>query len=211
MIIPFGLVLRRSLAETLHHAAPDPAPAAPARAAYTRIAVVGLALMATATTANYLLSYMTTYANSTLGMASQVAFGATAVVGAAGLVFDPLGGLLSDRFGRKQVILIAWLTLARVHISVLLAARAPALGTGAVFRLPRCSPVPRRWPAPPRWWRSPRVCRGTCAPRGFGLIYALVDRGVRRLDAVPRAVVHATDRESAGAGLVHDRRVSSWD
>jgi len=111
VIIPFGLVLRRSLAETLHHAAPDPVPAAGV-GAYTRIAVVGLALMATATTANYLLNYMTTYANSTLGMASQVAFGATAVVGAAGLLFDPLGGLLSDRFGRKRVILIAWLTLA---------------------------------------------------------------------------------------------------
>jgi MFS family permease len=68
--------------------------------------------MATATTANYLLNYMTTYANSTLGMASKVAFGATAVIGAAGLVFDPLGGLLSDRFGRRPVILAAWLLLA---------------------------------------------------------------------------------------------------
>ena len=28
VIIPFGLVLRRSLAEALHRAAPDPAPAA---------------------------------------------------------------------------------------------------------------------------------------------------------------------------------------
>ena len=112
VIIPFGLVLRRSLDETLHRATPDPAPMTPGAAAYTRIAAVGLALMATATTANYLLNYMTTYANSTLGMASKVAFGATAVVGAAGVVFDPLGGWLSDRFGRKPVILIAWLILA---------------------------------------------------------------------------------------------------
>jgi MFS family permease len=112
VIIPFGLVMRRSLEETLHRAAPDPVPVAAGASGYTRIAAVGLALMATATTANYLLNYMTTYANSTLGMASRVAFGATAVIGAAGLVFDPLGGLLSDRFGRKPVILVAWLLLA---------------------------------------------------------------------------------------------------
>jgi MFS family permease len=112
VIIPFGLVLRRSLSETLHRLPADLAPTVAGAPAYTRIVAVGLALMATATTANYLLNYMTTYASSTLGMASQVAFGATAVVGAAGVVFDPLGGLLSDRFGRRRVILIPWLVLA---------------------------------------------------------------------------------------------------
>jgi MHS family citrate/tricarballylate:H+ symporter-like MFS transporter len=111
-IIPYGLVLRRSLDETLHRAPPDPVPLTPGESTYTRIVVVSLALMATATTTNYLLNYMTTYANSTLGMPSQVAFGATAVIGAAGLIFDPLGGWLSDRFGRKRVILIPWLMLA---------------------------------------------------------------------------------------------------
>ena len=112
VIIPFGLVIRRSLDETLHRAAPDPVPVVPGKSPYARIVAVSLALMATATTTNYLLNYMTTYANSTLGMASQVAFGATAVIGAAGLVFDPLGGWLSDRFGRRRVILIPWLMLA---------------------------------------------------------------------------------------------------
>ena len=112
VIIPFGLVIRRSLDETLHRAPPDPVPVVPGKSPYARIVAVSLALMATATTTNYLLNYMTTYANSTLGMASQVAFGATAVIGAAGLVFDPLGGWLSDRFGRRKVILIPWLMLA---------------------------------------------------------------------------------------------------
>jgi MFS family permease len=113
-IVPFGLVMRRMLDETLHRAPPDPVPVgagALTKPGLTRIAVVSLALMATATTTNYLLNYMTTYANSTLGMPSRVAFGATVVIGAAGLLFDPLGGWLSDRFGRRRIILIPWLLL----------------------------------------------------------------------------------------------------
>ena len=103
-------MLRRSLGETLHRA---PAGAVPSdQRSYVRIAIVGILLLATATTTNYLLSYMTTYANSTLGMAERLAFGATVAVGAAGLVFDPLGGLLSDRFGRRRMILLPWLALA---------------------------------------------------------------------------------------------------
>jgi MFS family permease len=73
---------------------------------------VSVALIATATTANYLLSYMKTYAGSTLGMPERLAFGATVAVGAAGLVFDPIGGWLSDRFGRRRMILLPWLLLA---------------------------------------------------------------------------------------------------
>ena len=107
VIVPFGLYLRRSLLETLHlpSEAGSPAPAI----SYLRLALVSVLLLATATTNNYLLSYMTTYANSTLGMSERLAFGATVAVGAAGLVCDPLGGWLSDRFGRRRLILLPWL------------------------------------------------------------------------------------------------------
>jgi MFS transporter, MHS family, citrate/tricarballylate:H+ symporter len=113
VIVPFGLMLRRSLAETLHRV-PDAevAAAGTAPVSFVRIGLVSIALIATATTANYLLSYMKTYAGFTLGMPEQVAFGATVAVGAAGLVFDPLGGWLSDRFGRRRMILLPWLLLA---------------------------------------------------------------------------------------------------
>jgi MHS family citrate/tricarballylate:H+ symporter-like MFS transporter len=113
VIVPFGLMLRRSLTETLHRV-PDSELAAPQTPSVSlvRIGLVSVALIATATTANYLLSYMKTYAGFTLGMPEQVAFGATVAVGAAGLVFDPLGGWLSDRFGRRRMILLPWLLLA---------------------------------------------------------------------------------------------------
>jgi MHS family citrate/tricarballylate:H+ symporter-like MFS transporter len=110
VIIPFGLLLRRTLVETLQttHAAE----AAPNIRNYGRVIAAGLALLSAATTTNYLLDYMTTYANSTLGMPTKVAFGATAIVGLCGVIFDPLGGWLSDRFGRKPVMIIPWLCLA---------------------------------------------------------------------------------------------------
>jgi len=110
VIIPVGLVLRRTLVETLQpaHGPGD----VPTIRNYGRVAAAGLALLASGTTTNYLLNYMTTYASSTLGMTSRIAFGATAVVGLCGVVCDPLGGWLSDKVGRKPVMIIPWLCLA---------------------------------------------------------------------------------------------------
>jgi MFS transporter, MHS family, citrate/tricarballylate:H+ symporter len=110
VIIPVGFVLRRTLLETL------PAPAQrhhePARAGYVRLLWLGLFLMGAATTTNYLLEYMTTYASVTLHMPAGIAFGATAVIGLSGVICDPLGGWLSDRFGRKPIMIVPWLFLA---------------------------------------------------------------------------------------------------
>jgi MFS transporter, MHS family, citrate/tricarballylate:H+ symporter len=110
VIIPFGLLLRRTLGETLQplHDRHD----IPTIRSYGRVAAAGLALLASGTTTSYLLNYMTTYANSTLGMPARIAFGATAVVGLCGVVCDPLGGWLSDKVGRKPVMVIPWLCLA---------------------------------------------------------------------------------------------------
>jgi MFS transporter, MHS family, citrate/tricarballylate:H+ symporter len=110
VIIPIGFMLRRTLSETLEpaHAAND----LPPLRSYRRVAAAGLAVLASATTTNYLLSYMTTYASSTLGMSSKIAFGATAIVGLGGVICDPLGGWLSDKFGRKPVMVLPWLCLA---------------------------------------------------------------------------------------------------
>ena len=115
-IIPVGFVLRRTLDETLRpvvdRATATAAEQGPAGIGYRRVVVLGLILLSTATTTNYLLEYMSTYASVTLGMPAKVAFGATAVIGFSGVVCDPLGGWLSDRFGRKPVMIIPWLLLA---------------------------------------------------------------------------------------------------
>jgi MHS family citrate/tricarballylate:H+ symporter-like MFS transporter len=45
-------------------------------------------------------------------MPKRVAFGATAVIGFSGLVCDSIGGWLSDRFGRKPILVVPWVLLA---------------------------------------------------------------------------------------------------
>jgi MFS transporter, MHS family, citrate/tricarballylate:H+ symporter len=115
-IVPLGFMLRRVLPETLPPALRSPGPTGgpvdEAVSGYRRIVVLGLILLSTATTTNYLLEYMTTYANYTLGMSAKTAFGATAIIGLSGVICDPLGGWLSDRFGRKPVMILPWVVLA---------------------------------------------------------------------------------------------------
>jgi len=109
-IIPFAFVLRRTLSETLTApAAADPGSAS--TMGYLRVFLLGVMMLSAATTNNYVLEYMTTYASNTLGMPAAISFGATAAIGASGLVCDTLGGWLSDRWGRRPVMIIPWLAL----------------------------------------------------------------------------------------------------
>ena len=139
-IVPFGLMLRRSLDETLHR--PEE-PAAPGRPrSLVRIVVLGLAMLAGATTSNYLLDYLTTYAATTLAMPTRLAFGATVAVGLCSVVTDPLGGWLSDRVGRKPVLILpACVTLVAVFPCFWLLdyARSPLALYGAAALLATCS------------------------------------------------------------------------
>ncbi len=122
-ILPFGFVLRRGLVETLHLPTSD---APVAHIGVRRIALLGIALLAAATTVNYVLDYMTTYAGTTLGMHTTLAFGATAVLGLFSAGADVAGGMLSDRFGRRRVMIVPW--------TFLLAAVFPAFWCLAQFR-----------------------------------------------------------------------------
>jgi len=114
-IVPFGLWLRSSLPETLH--AVDDAALAPDGTTgdlaiktplrpYLALIVLGLMMLASGTIGSYVASYMTTYALTTLHMAQTVAFGVIIVNGLFSVLFEPISGWLSDRFGRKPVMLV---------------------------------------------------------------------------------------------------------
>lgn len=115
IIVPFGLILRRTLAETLHleepgidagarHATPGALPA--------RTIILCIAILGASTIANYTITYMSTYAQSVLKMPSTIAFGATVTHGSTMIAFALAGGWLADRFGAKLVSITPFVLLA---------------------------------------------------------------------------------------------------
>jgi MFS family permease len=104
-IVPFGLMLRRSLPETFHAPEESKRERVPLRP-FLPVAIIGLMLLASGTIGTYISSYMTTYAIATLHMHANVAFAATVVVGLCGVAFDLVSGALSDRIGRKPMMII---------------------------------------------------------------------------------------------------------
>jgi MFS family permease len=109
-IVPFGLMLRRSLPETFHASDAGKRERVSLRP-YLFVAVIGLVLLASSTIGTYITSYMTTYAIATLHMRANIAFAATVVVGLTGVVFDLVSGALSDKIGRKPMMLIPGVVL----------------------------------------------------------------------------------------------------
>ena len=112
LIVPFGLWVRRGLPETLHAAddaalAPDTAGSGKSLVrSYRGPVLFGLALLTAGTIGTYVGTYTTTYALATLHMPPAQAFGIAIVRGGVAMVLLPIGGLLSDRFGRRPVMLI---------------------------------------------------------------------------------------------------------
>lgn len=103
-VVPVGLHLRRNLPETLNEADRQLMTTA-RRHIPLRLIVLSLMLMTTATVYPWGLEYITTYAQDSLHLTSASAFGATVVVGLCAVASDPVSGFLSDRIGRKPVML----------------------------------------------------------------------------------------------------------
>jgi MFS family permease len=169
-IIPFVLVARRNLEETFSLADTPDEPVA--FRPHLRIAVLGLAIIGSGTILSYTLNYMTTYAMDTLHMAASVAFAATIVNGASGVLFDSVSGWLSDRYGRKPVMIIPGALLVLACMPVFLAivhfqsATAFLVGVGVIAVLGAFSQPPvliALTEALPRAIRS----------RGLSTVYAL--------------------------------------
>jgi len=106
-VVPFGLWVRASLSETLHATHPDePTTPGAERPGYAlRITILAFVITASATVANYGLSYLNVYAQTVLKLPVKEAFSATILFGVAAVTFDLVGGLASDRFGRKPVMI----------------------------------------------------------------------------------------------------------
>ena len=108
-LVPIGFILRRRLPETLNTSAAEVTGAT--ETAGIRAPLIGLIMLSAATVCIVVMNYMTTFAVHTLGLRANVSFLATVTLGTCGIVCDPIGGWLSDRFGRKPVMIGPWVLL----------------------------------------------------------------------------------------------------
>jgi MFS family permease len=113
LLIPLAIYLRREMPETLEQKK-DTATvyASPTLVSYRRLILLSVLTVLGGTVSTYVGNYMTTYAISTLKFAPTIAMAATVVGGLSTLVFSVLGGWLSDRFGRRPVMLVPRLMAA---------------------------------------------------------------------------------------------------
>lgn len=118
-VVPLALAIRRHLPETL----PDQDSAAPPRLtrAQVGLALLTLVVMASATISTYVLININLFATHTLGMSPAQAFGGVVIGGLTGTIFNPIGGWLSDRMGRKPVIISAYGLLCLVGVPCFMA------------------------------------------------------------------------------------------
>ncbi|WP_420382135.1 MFS transporter [Novosphingobium sp.] len=115
IVLPFGLIVRRTLPETLH--VHDPiAHDAQAHTALTggqlRVILCSIAILCGGTVATYTQSYLTTYTSVILNMKVNIAFGATVTYGITGIISNVFGAQLSERFGRRVVMIAPRIVLA---------------------------------------------------------------------------------------------------
>jgi MFS family permease len=100
VVIPFAYVLRRRLPETLHEQ-PQTAPIQPP----LKVAMLAILMIAATTISTYTLNYIPTYAQHTLGLSQKLASIVTMIGGVSAMMGALIGGRLSDRIGRKPVML----------------------------------------------------------------------------------------------------------
>ncbi|HSS15335.1 MAG TPA: MFS transporter, partial [Rhizomicrobium sp.] len=132
-VVPLALVIRRHLPETLAQAKQVDRPKV--TSAQIRLALLNLLVIASATITTYVLISINIFATHTLGMSTAQAFGAVVIGGGIGAVFNPIGGSLSDRWGRKPVMIGAYSLLCAVGVPCFMAMsqqRTPAVLYGCV-------------------------------------------------------------------------------
>jgi len=132
MIVPFIFLLRRKLEETQEFSARRHRPAM--REVYNTlvanwtIVVAGMLMVAMTTTAFYLITvYAPTFGKNVLNLSTADALMVTLLVGVSNFIWLPIGGALSDRIGRKPMLLaMTVLAIATSYPALSFLAQAPS-------------------------------------------------------------------------------------
>ena len=133
LVVPLALAIRRHLPETLERQAAAKLP----RPSWAQIgsAVATLLAIAGATITTYVLISINTFATYTLKLSPAVGFGAVVIGGGVGAFSNLVGGWLSDRLGRKPVMIGAYGLLCIIGLPCFMAMsqlRTPAAVYAAV-------------------------------------------------------------------------------
>lgn len=134
LIIPFIFVLRRTLEETPEFLAMKKHPTASevfaSAVANWRIVVLGMMMAVLTTTTFYFVTvYTPTFGKTVLKLSTPDALLVTLLVAVTNFIWNPVGGALSDRIGRKPVLLaIACLSLLTAYPALHWLIAAPTFG-----------------------------------------------------------------------------------
>src|ERR1700686_527077 len=134
LIIPFIFFLRRTLEETPAFLAmkkhPTTSEVFSSAAANWKIIALGMMLAAMTTVTFYFVTvYTPTFGKNVLKLSTQDALLVTLLVAVTNFIWNPVGGALSDRIGRKPVLLtIACLSLVTAYPALHWLAEAPSFG-----------------------------------------------------------------------------------
>ncbi|MGX9432507.1 MULTISPECIES: MFS transporter [Bradyrhizobium] len=134
LIIPFIFVLRRTLEETPAFLAMKRHPTASevfaSALANWRIVILGMMIAILTTTTFYFVTvYTPTFGKNVLKLSTQDALLVTLLVAVTNFIWNPVGGAVSDRLGRKPVLLtIAGLSLVTAYPALYWLVAAPSFG-----------------------------------------------------------------------------------
>jgi MHS family citrate/tricarballylate:H+ symporter-like MFS transporter len=134
MIIPVIFLLRRTLEETPVFLAmkkhPSTSEVFTAAAANWQIILLGMMLAAMTTVTFYFVTvYTPTFGKNVLKLSTQDSLMVTCMVAVMNFIWNPVGGALSDRIGRKPVLLaIAGLSFLTAYPALLWLTAAPSFG-----------------------------------------------------------------------------------
>jgi MHS family citrate/tricarballylate:H+ symporter-like MFS transporter len=134
LIIPFIFVLRRSLQETEAFATRTHRPTMKEVIATLLqnwgVVMAGMLMVAMTTTAFYLITvYAPTFGKTVLNLSTADALLVTLLVGVSNFIWLPIGGALSDRFGRKPLLIaMTVLTIVTAYPALSFLAQAPSFG-----------------------------------------------------------------------------------
>ena len=148
-IVPVALIIRNSLPET-HVIEPKMVAKKVPVLPHLRVIVLGVAIIASGTIATYIFHYMATFGQNTLKLSPEISFGGETASNAISIAAVLLGGALSDRIGRRWVMIapqvlfaiaivpcFLWLTSVRDATSFiganLLLSLFSSIGSGAIY------------------------------------------------------------------------------